>query len=193
MCGRFYLDTGLSDIELKYGIMVSDQDIYLKKDVFPSDNAYVIVNEGKRAIKLLKWGFKPSYMKNMLINARSETIDQKLLFKRPLLNKRCIIPVSGFYEWKKDISKTKYSIYVKEKPLISLAGLYDTFTDTKGTDFDAFTIITTAASSKMSQIHNRMPVILDTSSENVWLDSDIKDTQVLKDLLRPYEYIETEC
>lgn len=158
-------------------------------EIFPSQKAPVILNDrGNRKIKLYKWGFSPPYLNSLIINARSETLDQKKTFREPFQNKRCIIPANGFFEWNKQgDKKVKHQIYVKDQPIFSFAGLYDTFKNDSGEDVTNYTIITTRANKEVSEIHNRMPVILHEDDILTWLDPSNKDTDGLKDLLQPYD------
>ncbi|PKM83713.1 MAG: hypothetical protein CVU88_01570 [Firmicutes bacterium HGW-Firmicutes-13] len=112
----------------------------------------------------------------------------KPLFKGAFLNKRCIITVDGFYEWKKESGRSvKYRVELKDNSLFSLAGIYDDFVDMDGTPFTGFTIITTASNRLIAGIHNRMPVILSEDTEDIWLDKDIKDAALLRSFLKPCE------
>jgi len=157
-------------------------------DIFPTDYAPAIISSPaeKKALVLLKWGFPNYRSKSIIINARQETLHQKPMFKDILFSKRCLIPASGFYEWKKnDNKKDKYLIRTKQ-PAFYMAGLYNTFTDKQNTSFTSFVIITTNANAEMSAIHDRMPVILHKDEANKWLDYSNNDISQLNNLLAPY-------
>ncbi len=140
----------------------------------------------------MKWGLVPSWSKdpkigNRMINARVETIAIKPSFKHILKTNRCLVPCSGFYEWKKnDKSKVPYYIGLKNSKIFCLAGLYDTWTDSDGNDLKTFTIITTQPNNTLKPIHNRMPVILHQEFEDQWLNTKIQDPDSIMRLLRPY-------
>jgi putative SOS response-associated peptidase YedK len=122
-----------------------------------------------------------------MINAREETLMEKPSFKRPFISKRCLVPVSGFYEWKHlGNEKTPYFIRLKNAELFSLAGLYETWTDVEERSQLSFTIITTGPNTLMQSIHDRMPVIIPAERESEWLDPANKNPESLHKLLIPY-------
>jgi len=137
--------------------------------------------------KDIKIGYK-------MINARAETVDEKTSFKRPLKEKRCLVLTNGFYEWKKTDNKTKipYFIRLNNKKPFAFAGLWENW-NKEGNDLNTFTIITTSANKLMEEIHDRMPVILGKEGRSKWLDPDLKDASVLKDMLVSYPSEEMEA
>ena len=188
MCGRYYLHSSLDKLIKRYGINIGpDFDYSARPEIFPSENAPVLIAKKTRELQLLKWGFIPVFSNRIIINARSETLEHKSLFKRSLRTKRCLIPANGFFEWKKvGRSKIKYRISPYDQGLFSLAGLYDTFIDKKGDRIECFTIITGPAGEKMRDIHERMPVILHKETEKYWLEQHLNDISTVKELLKPY-------
>ncbi len=188
MCGRYALKITIEELIERYGITEGNFDINPREEIFPTDWASVLIeNKGKREIYKFKWGFKPPFTRIPIINARGETLDQKKIFKKAFLNKRCIIPASAFYEWKKaGPKKVKYRIYHQYNKIISLAGIFDTFTSEKGERINCFTIITTSPTVQLNEIHDRMPVILEEREEKYWLDNSTGDQEYLKKMLKPY-------
>ncbi|MBS4536958.1 SOS response-associated peptidase [Clostridium sp. D2Q-11] len=187
MCGRYYLNIGLKDIYERYNIRYKEENKYEFNEIYPSNKSPVVLKDGEKKLKIINWGFKPSYSKSLLINARSETIDKKPTFKDSFYNKRCIIPVSGFFEWEKDgKDKIKRRIHIKDRKIFSLAGIYDNFKDENGDDYTAFTILTTVPNKDMIKIHNRMPVIIPEEKEDIWLDNNIENYGRLKTMFKPY-------
>ena len=164
-------------------LKVQSRNIFIKKgDIFPTDAVPVITQD--REFRMMKWGYNAG---RLIINAKAETIMNKPLFKKSIYNKRCLIPANSFYEWKGEKgNKKKYTISLKNAALFSMAGLYDTFTDQDGKEYEAFVIITAAANEEMSEIHDRMPVILKKGEEALWLES--KDIACVEKLMKPYEY-----
>jgi putative SOS response-associated peptidase YedK len=143
----------------------------------------VIVNEDTQKIKLMNWGLVPSWVKTIddahkirtyNLNAKSETIFEKPSFKSAIISRRCIVPSTGFFEWK-TIQKKKYPyfIYPAETDFFSLAGIYEQWSDKEtGEYMETFAILTTAANPLMAEIHNekkRMPLILPADLEDYWL------------------------
>ncbi len=145
-------------------------------------------SENARDVHLFKWGF-PNYMKSsaVIINARCETLHEKPTFRKLLGTGRCLVPASGFYEWKaadgSTKKKDKYLIRTADSKLIYFAGLFGSFIDKTGIPSTRFVIITTDANRQMSQIHSRMPVILQKPEAMAWISPQNKE---LDSLLRPY-------
>jgi putative SOS response-associated peptidase YedK len=185
MCGRFSY-TSEQEVLKKYRVK-SPIEIYSNRNISPSQNALVLLREnGEDKLEYLKWGLVPSWAKdpkigNKMFNARAETLNEKPSFKRLINSKRCLIPASGFYEWKKMNSKKQpFFIQPKDEEIMSLAGLYDEWEDPEGRTLKTFTIITKEATEQMQGVHERMPVIISEDDEDRWLNpnnnyDDIKD------------------
>ena len=141
---------------------------------------------------MMQWGLIPHWVKDLKksmhpINAKAETLAEKPMFRGLLKNKRCLIPASGFYEWKKDgTRKIPYYIHLKESPLFAFAGLYDVWYDGFNAAHPTYTIITTDANKLVAPLHDRMPVILKQEDENRWLAGDAPTSDEMKMILGPY-------
>ncbi len=198
MCGRYLLSYDLEDLikilQEKYEIRKPNIDYYEPRyNIAPSQPVLSIINDGKNnRVGNLHWGFVPYWAKDKkigykLINARSETLNKKPAFKHSFKNKRCIILSNGFYEWKSEGSKkSPYLIQLKNKSILPFAGLWSSYQNDDGTKFFSCTIITTTPNKLIEPIHNRMPVILDSKSEKIWLNKNISDTNLLSTYLKPY-------
>ena len=192
MCGRFIiLDPEM--IIRKYNIEKKPAFTFTPRyNIAPSQEVPIVGRDTANRLELMKWGLIPFWAKdpeigNRLINARAETLAEKPSFKTSLKSKRCLVPTSGFYEWKEiGGRKTPFLIKLKDTPLFSFAGLYDIWLDAQKNEIKTFTIITTTANSFLTPIHDRMPVILDANNENIWLNNAIKDIPQLLPLLKPY-------
>ncbi len=187
MCGRFLLDADVEELLDRYRRRGFFRDNRVaRSEIFPT-NIVPIVTEDQNIIPM-KWGFISPYIKRPIINARGETVDTKYMFKNALIGRRCIIPANAFFEWKNTGGvKIKYKIFLEDEDIFSMAGLYGDFSDAEGNTIRAFTIITTSPNTFMSQIHDRMPVILPRDKENIWLDTNIQDITAVKDLLKPLD------
>ncbi len=120
-----------------------------------------------------------------MINARGETVDEKPAFKRLLARRRCLIVADGFYEWKHvDDKKMPYRITVNDG-IFTFAGLWDRW-QRDDEEIVSCTIITTEPNALMSDIHDRMPVIVGEEDRDTWLDPTIADKHILKSLIKPY-------
>ncbi len=187
MCGRYSLDRDIEDLIKRYKPSKSIKDFTSNDEIFPTDSAPIVLNNGEKLIARMSWGFKPSYAKQTLINARAETVNIKPTFKNSFYNRRCLIPISSFYEWQTiDGKKIRKRISIPGQDIVSLGGLYDAFKDKEGKQYVAFTIITTQALGDMKEIHHRMPLIIGREMEDVWLDNSYGDISEIEGLLRPY-------
>ncbi len=175
MCGRYEFDDrkDVEEIhkimkELNNGISIA----YKTGEIFPSYDVPVLsVKSNKPNLSVMMWGFPKWDKKGLIINAKSETALEKKMFSKPLIEKRCVILSTGFFEWQKiDLSKKKdkYLFTLKDSPMLYMAGLYNTF-EIEGNIKDCFVILTRNANSYISDIHNRMPVILYRSELKNWL------------------------
>lgn len=154
----------------------------------------VRVRDGDNAIEFFRWGLVPFWAKDVksaakysLINAKSEDIEKKRSYKEPFEKRRCVVPLSGFYEWMRT-GKTKrpFVIRLKDEPIISVAGVWEKWhSKDSGEEIFSFSIVTTGADKALSGIHDRMPVILGRNDEQKWLDPENRDLDGLKKLLRP--------
>lgn len=167
MCGRFYIDDDLKD-ELEQLIMELNSKLktgaaFQAGEVYPGSQAVVLIKNLKEA-NVMKWGY-PGWNSNKLIfNARSETALQKKMFERGFVENRCIIPVSGFFEW--DSHKTKFYIRQAGEQVMYLGGIVDRFQGES-----CFTILTRDAVKEMETVHHRMPVIVNKDLAIEWLTS----------------------
>lgn len=188
MCGRYWLYDKPEEIAERYGAKTIIKNYTGGSEVFPTHTVPVIINDEGNKISLFKWGFPNPVKKGNIINARSESIDTKNMFKKHFLRQRCLIPANGFFEWKREgREKVKYKIKLENECLFSMAGIYGNFTDINGEHYTGFVIITTLPNNVIAKIHNRMPAIIPAEEEKIWLSEDSTDPGVLKELLKPYE------
>lgn len=170
MCGRFLLK---EDVLSLNGITNKGYDL---GEIYPSLLIPIVTNE---KVIGAKWGFPNRKSKNLIINARVESLKDRPTFKELVDKNRCIIPVNGYYEWN---GKDKYYINRSEKTMY-LAGLYDRFKDeslqlsifdkdSKIEKYMAFSLITKEANPSVSYIHHRMPLILERDEIYTWLGGE---------------------
>lgn len=193
MCARYTLTTKLEILQERFGFYTDESDIAPRFNLAPSQDAPVVIEREKRSLQMLRWGLVPYWAKDpkigyKMINARGETIHEKPSFKTPLKIKRCLVLADGFYEWNKteDGNKVPLRFVLKMGGPFAFAGLWDYWKNPDGADIISFTIITTGANEIMKPIHDRMPVILRSGEEDVWLDPNLNDEQKLLPLLKPY-------
>jgi putative SOS response-associated peptidase YedK len=121
-----------------------------------------------------------------MINARSETAGTKPAFRDALKSRRCLIPADGFYEWQR-VGKTKqpYCFEVGNAQMFAFAGIWDRWKDPSGNWVKTCSILTTTPNAVTSAVHDRMPVILDPDSYDLWLDPGMQDASTVSDMLKP--------
>lgn len=126
-------------------------------------------------------------MGSRMINARAETVADKPAFRAAFKRRRCLLPATGFYEWRK-MNGHKQPMYIREAGggLVSLAGLWEVWQSADGGQLETCTILTTTANALMEPIHDRMPLILDSQDYDMWLSPDTPADQ-LNHLLRPFD------
>lgn len=199
MCGRYLFLPDEQIEEIKNILQRINQKFYgtpfLDKlkigEIFPTELVPVVVaSEGEKDATIARWGFPIEGKKQVIINARAETLLEKWTFKK-IAHQRCLIPAVGFYEWqKKDDSKQKLLIKPQDRSLFYMAGLYNKINLEDGTELDVFVIITTQPNSQIEPIHSRMPAILKKEHEDLWL-FEKGNEKILKKLfdavLKPYE------
>ena len=189
MCGRFVFDGNIEDIIDKYEVIENSLKKYNFGEIFPSNDYPIIIDNGVRELTSMNWGFSASYLKSLVINARCETIHEKKMFKKLLFEQRCIIPATGYYEWRSiEGKKKKHIISFNNNEIFTMAGLYGDFIDSKGNTYRGFTIITTEANSVVANLHSRMPVILSDGDIGDWLESNNNDIIKVRDLLKPHTH-----
>jgi putative SOS response-associated peptidase YedK len=178
MCGRFTLQPTEEFYE-RFQIINRLDSLVARYNIAPGQMVPVIVANRPRQVVLMRWGLIPHWAKDektayKMINARVETLTQRPAFRGLLSHNRCLVPASGFYEWKGEgRGKTPYYIHPQDERFIAFAGLYDLWINPKGEEFYTFTIITAEADAFMARLHNRIPVILHRDLEDAWLDPEI--------------------
>jgi putative SOS response-associated peptidase YedK len=191
MCGRFSLTQSAWAIAQTF--QLSDvPNLTPRYNIAPTQPIGTILQKAQRQFQWMQWGLIPSWAKdpsigNKLINARAESLREKPSFRNAFKRRRCLIVADGFYEWQKiDKRKQPYYIQMHDDKPFAFAGLWDTWQPPEGEAIASCTIITTSANAIVQPIHDRMPVILSPDRYTRWLDPTLTDTQVLQDLLQPY-------
>ncbi|SET64066.1 Putative SOS response-associated peptidase YedK [Nitrosospira multiformis] len=140
---------------------------------------------------MMRWGLIPYWIKDVkklpvLNNARAETVAEKPAFRQSFRQRRCLIPASGFFEWKTEgRRKQPYFISSRDGTPFSFAGIYETWVTDTGEAKESCAIITTECNALMQPIHDRMPVILSKDAWDTWLDPDLRTDEILLSLLKP--------
>ena len=193
MCGRFTLAYPRADLIKRYRA-VTMSDIEPRYNIAPSTDIVVIRDSGTgREILMMHWGLIPHWAKDikklpLLLNARAESLVIKPSFKHAFRRQRCLIPASGFYEWKQMAdgrSKQPFYISAKDGNPLSFAGLWESATVDEVV-INSCTIITTKSNELIHPIHDRMPVILPPEAWDTWLTpSPLPDDILMAILMKP--------
>jgi len=190
MCSRYFLDAEGNVIAYTFRVPPAGP-LRKRFNIAPTQDAPVVrvSAEGQREIAMLRWGLVPSWAKDLsagtkMINARSEGVHEKPAFREALKRRRCLVPATGFFEWK-PVGKRKqpFAITLADRPLFAFAGLWESWRSAQKT-IETFTIVTTDANDAVREIHDRMPVILSRDDEDAWLEAE---PDAARTLLRPYE------
>ncbi|NLJ81109.1 MAG: SOS response-associated peptidase [Firmicutes bacterium] len=190
MCGRFTLFTPLSQILPRFGIEDVPFDYVPSYNIAPTQTVFTIIpTDGGAKGALMRWGLIPAWRRDMksaptIINARAETLGEKVSFKGLVNHRRCLIIADGFYEWKQ-VQSAKVPIYItiSARGPFAFAGLWDLWRGRKNQLVSSCTIITGKATSYFSSLHQRMPIILTEEEEKIWLSP--KSFQEIKQVLIP--------
>ena len=178
MCGRYTLTKPIKTIRSHFKPARISLKYFPSFNIAPSQISAVVTQ--KSEVVGMKWGLVPSWAKNnqigsKLINARSETINEKPSFRDSLENQRCLVPADGFIEWK---GRKPYYIRLKDHRLFAFAGLWSTWGSGEKPLY-SYTIITTEADKTLYPIHSRMPVILHPKNYEKWFFDDINSLNSL--------------
>lgn len=191
MCGRFVIELSPS-LVAKVFRLPEVPDLSPRYNVAPSQSVPVIRETlgGQRRLVMVRWGLIPSWSKESgggLINARSESVNDKPSFRLSFRQRRCILPASGFYEWTRvEGKKMPYYVRMADRSPMPLAGIWDEWHAPGGALLETCAILTTAANETVASIHARMPVILAPESFDLWLSRHVHDGDELQPLCAPY-------
>lgn len=195
MCGRYGF-TIKDDREFlnRFDIETIDFDLRESFNVAPTREMPVVQKHSPNSAHLRKWGVQPAWSKMFLINAKAESLTTSNVWKKAFIESRCIIPATYFFEWKRlSDGKQPYLIKLKKEELFGFAGLIVKYHDDKKEEREGYVIITSTPNKLMSEIHNRMPVILRKEDEEEWLNPDNVEAENLLKLLNPYPTDEMEA
>jgi len=193
MCGRFVGFLSLDELKGFFPIDKAACEAISNNNVAPSQEILAIAKyKGENWLVKFHWGLVPFWEKdisigNRMINARSESIAEKPSFRSAFKKRRCLILADGFYEWKGEKGhKQPMFITLPDRKPFAFAGLWETWNKKPDSDsiYKSCTIITTQASESFSEIHHRMPVILNSEIYEFWLDSQNHDLDELKNILK---------
>jgi putative SOS response-associated peptidase YedK len=212
MCGRFTLRTPSTVLIEHFDLGVrNERQLAMfepRYNIAPTQEIVVIrvaEDAPQRIATQMRWGLVPSWAKELgggppQINARAESLAEKPMFRSAFRRRRCLIPADGFYEWQADANakgpkakKQPFYIHRLDNQPFAFAGLWETWrgpvsgpaSDGAQLALESCTIVTTSANRRLSELHDRMPVILSPNDYAEWLDPRNEDTASLQKLLTP--------
>jgi putative SOS response-associated peptidase YedK len=199
MCGRYALTSAPAAIRRLFDYPETP-NFPPRYNIAPTQPIAIVVAErgagDARRFMLARWGFLPGFAKNvrefpLIFNARSETVLEKASFRNAMKRRRCLIPADAYYEWRKSggagrrMERRPYLFRRADRAPMGLAGLWETYSGTDGSEIDTACILTTPANAATAAIHERMPAILEPADFAAWLDCDEVDGDEAAALLTP--------
>lgn len=193
MCGRFALFIDPAELLQWFGLMgPAPAGLTPRQNVAPGEPVVAITQTDRPQAEWFQWGLIPAWATDpqigrRLINARAETAAVKPAFRAAFKQRRCLIPATGFYEWR-SVGKTKQPVLfqMKEAPLLALAGLWESWRAPDGATRRTVTILTTAPNDLVAPVHDRMPVILKREAYALWLAARPLTPEEWQPLGRPF-------
>jgi len=188
MCGRIDLHNSVEELAERFGADIAEGTLFNPGYNFAPTEALPVIlpYENGRLITLQRWGMIPfSKGQPPLFNARSDKLMELGRYRVGIEKRRCVIPISGFYEWKR-VGKDRipYHIHALDRDIVGLAGFWEG--PNNRVEGRSCTVITTDASEILSPMYHRMPVILTREAEEIWLDPEVVNVDELVSLMQPY-------
>lgn len=193
MCGRFFLQRDPAGLARHFRTTNPLPNLRPSWNIAPTQDSAVVRRHpetGARHLDLLRWGLVPRWAKDAsggarMMNARAESIAEKPAFRDAFRKRRCLVPMDGFYEWRREgARKQPYAVAMADGSPMAAAGLWEGWQQPDGTWLRTFTIITTDANAKLAPVHERMPALLAREAFDAWLDP-ASEPEALQALLRP--------
>ncbi|MDZ4724814.1 MAG: SOS response-associated peptidase family protein [Leptospira sp.] len=186
MCGRYALNASSSQVieqfQLEFEDTIRDSNLKIEKEIYPSKVEEVVIRKNnKNALEAKTWGVKNLPSKGEPIDqinvATIERLETSPLWKKAIHQKRILIPVTSYFEWKEvdPFTTEKYEIFPSHNEVFAFAGLDIVYVDSFGKKNDCFVIITTEANQKISEIHHRQPALIEKNEYLRWLNDGTKN------------------
>ncbi len=195
MCGRYTLNKDANDVAKRFNTASKPKGRSRNYNVAPSQVMPVVTQDenGKRQIEEMKWGIP----RKLFINGKS--VERELIntradkafggfWKRTVLNHRCLVPATSFFEWMKSKEgKIPFLIHPMYLDMYAFAGIWDIWENENKEKIKAYSIMTTEPNKEMKSVHDRMPVILHPEDEASWIESSNNTPEDIESLLFPFE------
>jgi putative SOS response-associated peptidase YedK len=196
MCGRYRLSSRKEILAEQFDTNFDDLDWEPRYNIAPTQPVPVIRRvepSQERQASMMRWGLIPSWAADptigaRTINARAETAASKPSFREPLRKQRCLVPADAFYEWSRSVKqKQPFCFEVGVGAVFAFAGLWDSWRGPDGQLLETCTILTTTPNDLLTDVHDRMPVILSAEHYDRWLDTEMHGLEGVLGLLKPYD------
>lgn len=186
MCGGYSITQDLDRMARHFGAQAPQVAFLPVARAAPSERLPVILDRSPKEVSFAVWGFKPGWKKTgLLINARKETILEKPTFRRPFLERRCLVLADGFLEWQKtDARSVPYCVRLESREPFAMAGIWEA--PAAGQRVPRFVILTVPPNATVATIHDRMPAVLLPEQKDAWLARGA-EPEMLLSLLKPLD------
>jgi putative SOS response-associated peptidase YedK len=192
MCGRYSLATPAEQVAEHFGL-AEVPALSPRYNIAPAQSVSIVrrPEQGEAPIlEFRRWGLIPAWAKDpgigsRTINARVETAAEKPAFRAAFRRRRCLVPADGFYEWKPHPKRRRpHHVRLASGELFGMAGLFESWKSPEGEIIETCTLLTTAAHPLLSPLHDRMPILVDSSRYRSWLDPELQDPDSILSLTR---------
>lgn len=192
MCGRIVLKAPARQVAQEFDL-ATVADFAPRYNIAPTQPVAAVLAgaDGRRVLRRMQWGLIPPWSRDprdggRMFNARSETVAEKPAFREAFATRRCLVPVDGFYEWRRH-GQERQPFYFTEADgrLLALAGVWARWEYPGGETIESCSVLTTTANALMSPIHHRMPVIIPPDARQPWLTTPAAAATQLMSLLAP--------
>lgn len=194
MCGRVTVTANPEELFQRFQLPSTTRPFIKRYNLAPGQEGPIVVsNKRGRRLQMMVWGLIPHWTKDLrtlrkMINVRSESILDKPYFRGALRDRRCLLPVDSFFEWRQNTdeeTRTPFRILRQDRKLFALAGVWDEWLPPNGPPRCTFSIVTVAANGFVGKYHDRMPLMLLPEDEEAWL-SPATQLEALQALFQPY-------
>src|SRR5512143_3331462 len=194
MCGRYRLSSTERFLE-RFNVE-NEIELSPRYNIAPGQEIPVIRQHRERPVRtasLMRWGLIPYWAKDdkgayKMINARAETVAERPAFRDAIQRHRCLVPANGFYEWqRRGAGKQPFHFGMADGSLFAFAGIWDRWKSPTGDLVESCSILTTTPNALLTDIHDRMPVILRDEDYDLWLDPAFQRGDAVLELLRPFD------
>ncbi len=194
MCGRYTLAAPAEDLAARFLLDLAElHRLYQPRyNIAPSQPVLGVTGQAaSRRVLWLRWGLTPTWSRDGRpgpINARSETVFARPMFRQAIRQRRCLVPADGFFEWTgKPPHRSPWHFSMKDGHLFAMAGIWEEWLSPSGERTVSACLITTSPNSLIAPMHDRMPVIVRPEQESVWLDPAVTSQADLDSLMTPYD------